>query len=46
MEAKRDLLLGRDASLVNRQGEVGCVFDEISNLVEPTERPPKDGRAG
>jgi hypothetical protein len=28
------------------EGEVGCVFDEISNLVEPTERPPTEGRAG
>jgi hypothetical protein len=29
-----------------REGEIGCIFDEISNLVEPIERPPMDGRAG
>jgi hypothetical protein len=25
------------------EGEVGCLFDEISNLVEPTERSAMDG---
>jgi hypothetical protein len=28
------------------EGEVGCLFDEIQNLVEPTERPHTDVRAG
>jgi hypothetical protein len=28
------------------EGEVGCLFDEIDNLVEPTERPAMDGRTG
>jgi hypothetical protein len=28
------------------EGEGGCLFDEISNLVEPTERLPRDGQAG
>ena len=28
------------------KGEVGCIFDEISNLVEPNERPDTDVRAG
>ena len=29
------------------KGEVGCLFDEIENLVEPTERPPRgEPRAG
>jgi hypothetical protein len=28
------------------EGEGGCVFDEIGNLVEPTERPHVDVRAG
>ena len=23
------------------KGEVGCLFDKIGNLVEPTERPPR-----
>jgi len=27
-------------------GEGGCLFDEMSNLVEPTERLAMDGRAG
>jgi hypothetical protein len=27
-------------------GEVGCLFDEIGNLVEPTERPDMDVPAG
>src|ERR1700730_2480668 len=29
-----------------RKGEVGCLFDEIQNLVEPTERQGMDGLAG
>jgi integrase len=29
-----------------RKGEGGCIFDEIGNLVEPTERRDKDGSAG
>jgi hypothetical protein len=29
-----------------REGEVGCFFDDIGNLVEPTERPHKDVRTG
>ena len=29
-----------------REGEIGCVFDEIQNLVEPIERPDMDVRAG
>ena len=29
-----------------REGEVGCFFDEIGNLVEPTERPDMDVPAG
>ena len=33
-------------SPVPGEGEVGCVFDEISILVEPTERSAMDGRAG
>jgi hypothetical protein len=28
------------------KGEVACIFDEISNLVEPNERPDTDVRAG
>jgi hypothetical protein len=28
------------------EGEIGCLFDEIQNLVEPIERPHKDVRAG
>jgi hypothetical protein len=28
------------------QGEGGCLFDEIGNLVEPTERPATEGRTG
>jgi hypothetical protein len=28
-----------------REGEDGSVFDEIQNLVEPDERPVRDGRA-
>jgi len=30
----------------NREGEVGCLFDEIQNLVEPTERLHMDVQAG
>jgi hypothetical protein len=29
-----------------REGEIGCVFDEIQNLVEPIERRYMDGSAG
>jgi hypothetical protein len=29
-----------------RTGEVGCLFDEIQNLVEPTERRTIDSPAG
>jgi hypothetical protein len=29
-----------------RKGEVGCLFDEIQNLVEPTERLHTDVQAG
>jgi hypothetical protein len=29
-----------------REGEVGCLFDEIHNLVEPTERLHTDVQAG
>jgi hypothetical protein len=32
--------------LVECRGEVGCVFDEIGNLVEPNERPDMDVRGG
>jgi len=28
------------------EGEAGCLFDEIGNLVEPTERLPMDVQAG
>jgi hypothetical protein len=28
------------------KGEIGCLFDEIQNLVEPIERPRMDVRAG
>jgi hypothetical protein len=28
------------------EGEGGCIFDEIDNLVEPAERPHMDVRAG
>jgi hypothetical protein len=28
------------------EGDIGCLFDEISNLVEPIERPVMDGWAG
>jgi hypothetical protein len=28
------------------EGESGCLFDEISNLDEPIERPGKEARAG
>ena len=34
------------ASTEIRKGEGGCLFDEIGNLVEPTERPHMDVRAG
>jgi hypothetical protein len=30
-------------SPVPGEGEVGCLFDEIDNLVEPTERPAMEG---
>jgi hypothetical protein len=36
----------KNASFKIRKGEVGCLFDEIGNLVEPTERPHKDVRTG
>ena len=29
-----------------REGEIGCVFDEIKNLVEPIERRAMEGPAG
>jgi hypothetical protein len=25
------------------KGEIGCLFDQIGNLVEPTEQPPQEG---
>jgi len=28
------------------KGEVGCLFDEVGNLVEPTEQPPSEEWAG
>jgi hypothetical protein len=34
------------ASPSSGEGEGGWVFDEIGNLVEATERPPMEGRAG
>jgi hypothetical protein len=33
-------------SPVPREGEDGCLFDEIQNLVEPDERPVMDDQAG
>ena len=36
----------RPTFLRTAQGEGGCVFDEIQNLVEPTERRHRDVRAG
>lgn len=37
---------GASNSPMSGEGEIGCIFDEISNLVEPIERPSKDGRTG
>jgi hypothetical protein len=31
---------------VSGEGEIGCLFDEISDLVEPIERPATEGWAG
>jgi len=36
----------KNASFEIRKGEIGCLFDEIQNLVEPIERRDMDGSAG
>ena len=46
INAPRDVAVHREDSPVPGAGEVGCIFDEISNLVEPNERTHTEVRAG
>jgi hypothetical protein len=44
--ANRRCLLQDAATDAVREGEVGCLFDEIQHLVGPTERRTMDSQAG
>jgi hypothetical protein len=46
LRSKSGRRVGVSDSPVPYEGEIGCIFDEIRNLVEPIERPAMEGWAG